>query len=204
MKTQIKNWACALLPLLLILALLLYFNVERRYTEADITPELCTKLVCHELRRQDNAPKPEDVQIVGIQKVDDKVFAGYCLAHSWNDEPEFGYLDFLQYKEVYRVLHCYRGVMKVTAQIAYEQIHTKLSNGERFRQILIMSVDEEFRRMEFWRRQSAIYAGEEDSYTLLNSIDIPKGPVRVISPYESGWYAKMLIVDAAGREIARR
>ena len=64
MKTQIKNWACALLPLLLILALLLYFNVERRYTEADITPELCTKLVCHELRRQDNAPKPEDVQIV--------------------------------------------------------------------------------------------------------------------------------------------
>lgn len=45
---------------------------------------------------------------------------------------------------------------------------------------------------------------EEDSYTLLNSIDIPSGPVMVIAPYVSGAYGKLLILDAERREIARR
>lgn len=202
MKTRIKNWACALLLPLLLLALLLYFNVERRYAEADITPELCAKLVSHELKHWDSAPKPEDVQILGIQKVDDIIFAGYCVKTAWDMEPNFGYLEFWPYKDVYRLWHCHTHAIKLTPQIAGEILHPDYSGPAYW---LIMSLDEEFRRVELWCRQSESYDDETDSYILWDSIDIPSGPVMVISQRPSGAMSgKLLILDAERREIVRR
>ena len=181
MKGNVQNWLWVFLPFVLLLAVLFYAGIDRRYSEAEITPEFCREMVQKAYGKYGQSVNKDDVEIIGVQKDDDVIVVGYCL-----DSKNFGTLEFRQRGQNY-IFSVKKNayVFSRCDGLAYGEFSTDEPRGD---YLVFMNKSEDVRKLKFWQGTYPDWEYEFDG-----------NPVMVVYPQRpSGRYS---FFDCEGREI---
>lgn len=181
MRGNLKSWLWVVLPFVLLLAVWLNIGVDRRYSEAEITPDLCREMVRRDYARYGHSINVNNVEIIDIQKVNDVTVAGYSLGSG-----NLGILEFRQWGKNY-IFHMRRNAYEFSRceGLAFEEFST---NEPREDYVVFLNKSENLRKIRFWQ---GTYPDWE--------YELEACPVMLIYPRPtSGRYS---FLDAEGNEV---
>lgn len=187
MRDSLKNWLWVITPFALILLLIFHLELSKEYSEAEVmSPEFFRKFICAEYAKKGRTINPDELDIMDIQKLDDRVFVAYALQKGV-DAADYDVAEFKEHYGNYifvgRNYYCSRVDIPELASVRVITNYGINSEDPQGYYYLFLSKAENLRQIKlFYKKEDLRCEKPDESWQLIEELEVDKCPAMLIMP----------------------
>lgn len=186
MRGNLKSWLWVFAPFVLLLAFFLDLALPKKYSAAEVmSPDFMRDFIQEDLAKCGRLINPDNLEIIGIEKVDNMVFIGYSQdagGRSW----DYGLASFREYGDGYIFSvrdNCYPVDIP---ELVHDRVVTNYGVGSKepqgFYQVFL-SQAENLRQIKlYYKKDYRRDDRPDESWQLLEELAVDKCPALLIMP----------------------
>ncbi len=187
MKGNVQNWLWVSLPFALLLLLIVHLELPEKYSEAEVmSPDFLRKFICADYAKSGRTIVSNELDIMDIQKLDDRVFVAYALQQGV-DAADYDVAEFKEHYGNYIFVgrNCYCSQVDIP-ELAGVRVMTNYginSDEPQGYYYLFLSKAENLRWIKlFYKNDSQGYEKPDESWQLIEELEVDKCPAILIMP----------------------